>query len=185
MQHFLNALQSGARFRVSAIVLGAMALVLASLSWHSAATMKQAAATQMKGPQPGTYSRHAAWPAPRAGLLPTSGPPGSCGPWSAANSMQANAVASHGQISSCFLVGRTWVVTTIHSSGAPEIGTLYCGANATCLNGWTTHQLTAFTWNVAPVGTMLRVLQKAGSSIQFYDGQKVISFNTQTQRFAR
>jgi len=169
------------------IALGAMIALFASLSWHSAATvaMKQAAMTQLKGPKPGTYRRHAAWPAPMAVPLPTSGPPGSCGPWAGASSAQARAVASHGQITSCFLVGKTWVVTMIHSSGAPEIGTLYCGTNATCLNGWTTHRLTAFTWHVAPGGAMLRFLHRAGSSIQFYDGQNVISFSTQTRRFAR
>lgn len=187
MHYFFNKHARGARFRVGVIALGAMITLLASLSWHSAATvaMKQAAMTQLKGPEPGTYSRHAAWPAPKAVPLPTSGPPGSCGPWAGASSSQARAVASHGQITSCFLVGRTWVVTTTHSSGAPEVGTLYCGMNARCLNGWAVHQLTVFTWHVAPAGAMLRFLHLTGSSIQFYDGQKVISFSTQTRRFAR
>jgi hypothetical protein len=167
----------------SAIVLGATAAT--ALPATATVAMKQAATTQLKGPKPGTYGRHAAWPAPKAVPLPTSGPPGSCGPWAGTNSTQARTVASHGQITSCFLVGKTWVVTTTHSSGPPEIGTLYCGTNATCLNGWATHQLTAFTWHIAPAGAMLRLLHLTGSSIQFYDGQNVISFNTQTRRFAR
>src|SRR5215469_1610057 len=98
VQHFFNKLERRALFRAGAIALGAMIMLVASLSWHSAATfaMKQAASTQVKGPKPGTYSRHAAWPAPKAVPLPTSGPPGSCGPWAGANSTQARTVASHG-----------------------------------------------------------------------------------------
>lgn len=170
----------------SAILLGATAAIVLPASAAPAPALRTSPGmTSPKGPEPGTYSRHAAWPAPKAVPLPTSGPPGSCGPWAGASSRQAHAVASHGQITSCFLVGKTWVVTTTHSSGAPEIGTLYCGTNARCLNGWAPHQLTAFTWHVAPAGAMLRFLHLTGSSIQFYDGQKVISFSTQTRRFAR
>jgi hypothetical protein len=126
-----------------------------------------------KGPVAGTYGNH--WASLPDPPLPTSGPASMCGPWSAQNSPQAEAIQSaHGIIESCLLVGDDWVVTTQTASGT-EIGELACSpADSTCMNGWDAKSLTAFTWQAAPASiTFMQIATVQGSSLTMLtnDGQ--------------
>ena len=97
--------------------------------------------------------------------LPTAGPPGLCGPWSATDSPQVLAVSAvHGTLDSCQLIDHSWIVTTHTPGGAAQVAVLNCAASdKTCLNGWLTKDLSTFTWHAAPASvTQLRVVLRAG-----------------------
>jgi hypothetical protein len=52
-----------------------------------------------------------------------------CGAWAAQDSAQARAVlATRGRLTSCELIGRTWMVTTVSAHRPGEVGLLTCSA---------------------------------------------------------
>jgi hypothetical protein len=87
-----------------------------------------------------------------------------CGAWAAQDSAQARAVlATRGRLTSCELIGRTWMVTTVSAHRPGEVGLLTCSAgDQACLDGDRPHDLTAFTWISAP--------KKVGPGLKLYGG---------------
>lgn len=133
-----------------------------------------------KGPVAGTFgNKWASLPRPP---LPKSGPANICGPWSAANSRQAEAIQStHGTIESCQLVGDDWVVTTRTASGT-QIGWLDCSStDSTCMNGWDAKSLTQFTWQSPPSSiTFMRIAAVQGNSLTMLTNDGQWTFNVGT-----
>lgn len=165
-------------------VAGALTLLL-----HVGTAPDHQASTQVAAAQPSLSVPHGVgrttWPtALPSEPAPVSAPAGGCGPWSNPASPQATAVLAHGTITSCQLIGSTWIVTTQHSSGPGEVGALTCSQIDTqCLNGWPTHDLTDFSWSTAPAGSYLKSVQVQSGRITFTDGPGLVTFNIAESRF--
>jgi hypothetical protein len=139
-----------------------------------------------KGPPLSAYhNRWASYPNPP---LPTSGPPGICGPWSAANSAQVRAVQStHGALDSCQLVDHYWLVTTENVTGTAQIGILDCSPTAsTCMDGWRAKNLATFAWHTAPPSvSQLKIYLVEGHLLIMITNEGQWTFDIDTATFAR
>lgn len=120
--------------------------------------------------------------------LPTSGPPGICGPWSAASSTQVQELRStHGILNSCLLIDHYWVVTTEGVNGPAQLGVLDCSpTNSACLDGWRDKSFAAFNWYSAPpLVTQLDIALIQGELISMISNDGQWTFDLGTTAFAR
>ena len=120
--------------------------------------------------------------------LPTAGPPNTCGPWSAADSAQVQAVQStHGTLDSCLLVDHYWLVTTENVTGPAQIGILNCSpTDSTCMDGWQAKDLTTFAWHTAPPPvTQLKIALVDGHLLTIVTNYGQWTFDLDTATFAR
>jgi hypothetical protein len=120
--------------------------------------------------------------------LPTSGPPNICGPWSAANSAQVQAIQpTHGRLDSCLLVDHYWLVTTENVAGHAQIGILNCSpTDSTCMNGWQAKDLRTFAWHTAPPSvTQLKIMLVDGHLLTMITNYGQWTFDIDTATFAR
>lgn len=143
------------------------------------------AQTTQKGLPDSAY--HNTWSSYPNPPLPTSGPPGICGPWSGAGSPQAQAIqSSHGTLDSCLLVDHYWVVTTENAAGPAQLGLLNCSpTDAVCMNGWQAKNLTTFEWYLAPASiTQLKIALIAGHVLTILTNQGQWTFDIDTATFA-
>lgn len=167
-----------------------VAALIAAMAWGGAAAAGIAghaarADASMASTPPQPVGR-TDWPTGLpAESLPTSVPDGACGPWSASGSRETSAIlATHGRLTSCFRVVNTWIVTTEHSSGPGEVGSLRCPTDdSECLDGWTSHDLTKFSWITAPAGHMLRLISETNGSLTFSDGFGLLHYSSSKQGF--
>ena len=139
-----------------------------------------------KGPPPSAY--HNKWLSHPNPPLPTSGPPGICGPWSAGNSAQVRAIQStHGVLDSCQLVDHYWLVTTQNVTGPAQIGVLDCSPTASrCMDGWRAKNLAAFSWHTAPPPvTQLKIYLVQGHQLIVLTNDGQWTFDIDTATFAR
>ena len=178
--------------RVSSIAIllplalaGALTVGVFALT-HGSAVQAAPAQSPHKGPPPSAYhNKWASYPNPP---LPTSGPPGICGPWSAGNSAQVRAIQStHGVLDSCQLVDHYWLVTTENVAGPAQIGILDCSPTASrCMDGWRAKNLAAFTWHPAPLPvTQLKIYLVQGHQLILITNDGQWTFNIDTATFAR
>ncbi len=178
-RHFLAALSL-------AILLGGLvAAYFAAQASTGTIRATPRADTVQKGPVPGTFGNH--WTSLPDPPVPTTGPPNTCGMWSAQNSPQAEAIQSmHGIIQSCMLIGDDWVVTTEGGPGS-QLGVFDCSpTDTTCLNGWHTKNLTAFTWQTPPPAvTFLKIVWVQGDTLTLLSNDGEWTYNVSTGTWAR
>jgi hypothetical protein len=113
-----------------------------------------------------------------------------CGPWSSPDSIQALAIRqTRGRLTSCALVGRTWMVTAVRKTRPGEIGLLTCGAaEPACVEGDEPHDLTTFTWIPAPVGPGLNPYGGSGPAGPIFifttQRDRQVKFDLRSRAFA-
>ncbi len=140
--------------------------------------------SSQKAPPATAY--HNKWASTPRPPLPVSGPPGICGPWSAAGSAQVLAIRSaHGVLDSCQLVDHFWVMTTYSVTGPAQIGVLTClPTDSTCMNGWLTKNLAACAWYKAPPAvTQLKIYLVQGNLLIMITNDGQWTFNIDTRVF--
>lgn len=136
-------------------------------------------------PDSAYHNTWAAYPDPP---LPSSGPPDICGPWSAANSPEVQAIrATRGTLDSCLRVDHYWLVTTQAATGPAQIGILDCSmTDSACMDGWQAKDLTTFAWYPAPPSvTELKVTLVSGDLLTIVTNYGQWTFDISTATFAR
>ncbi|MDX6230262.1 MAG: hypothetical protein QOI76_3652 [Frankiales bacterium] len=133
-------------------------------------------------PTAGTTAPTSAAPSSAVGVDPSL-----CGPWSAETSAFSQAVAKrYGSIESCFLYGRTWVITTDGLNGAPGyVGVDQCNNDIGCLSGAHDHgdDLWAYYPADRPGSVRLYAQPVAGQPLQVTVGGRQETFDVDTYTF--
>lgn len=166
------------RLPYSLVILAVAVVATGSLAGSGGSA--RAAGGSLPNPPPGKFqNKFHSGPLPAPPLPDVNSEPSNiCGPWSAVSSPEARAVAAHGTLQSCQLIGQDWVVVTMHGAAAPgEVGVQQCPAGSACMDGRLSHDLTNFRWFPAPTGTALTELQVSGPVITFVDGSGQIEFH--------
>jgi hypothetical protein len=174
------------RTLVAAAAAGALAAGFLAFTHGSTAWPALLANSTQKGLPDSAY--HNTWMSLPDPPLPTSGPPDICGPWSAANSAQVQAIRpAHGTLDSCLLVDHYWVVTTENGAGPAQIGILDCPpTDSTCMNGWQAKDLRTFAWHRAPPSvTQLKIVLVDGHLLTMITNYGQWTFDIDTAMFTR